>query len=240
MRQTSSVTIAHSITHRRICTITFLQLLLANIIHSLPYITFVVAFRGPPPVSRTDTISPGTISASRWVVLVLALFSSGCMRRGPKLRFDPMHLGTGFGISSDGTTPDPALEKKHKRDEPNVIDYCNSSMLDFILLSYVCPAHILALATLTTQISPLAFRSYQVDQLRQSDLPHLEETLRNSGVRASVWADDEPLEIDEAGKPAQKQVTSMTVIKAVWYGRGSIVLICESALTQPVRARHAS
>lgn len=144
MRQTSSLTIAHSITHRRICTCTFLLLLLANIIHSLPCITFVVAFRGPPPVSRTDAISPGTISATRWVVLVLALFSSGCMRRGPKLRFDPMQLGTGFGISSDGTTPDEALEKKQKRDEPNVIDYCNSSMLDFILLSYVCLTYVLS------------------------------------------------------------------------------------------------
>jgi hypothetical protein len=232
MRQTSSLTIAHSITHRRICTITFLLLLFANIIHSLPYITFVVVFRGPPPVSRTDTISPGTISSIRWVVLVFALFASGSMRRGPKLRFDPMHLGTGFGISSDGTMPDEALEKKQKGDEPNVIDYCNSSMLDFILLSYVCAAHVLALAKLTTQISPLAFRSYQVDRLRQSDLPHLEDKLRNSGVRASVWAEGEPLELDETGKPVQKQVTSMTVIKAVWYGRGSIVLICEFALAR--------
>lgn len=90
------------------------------------------------------------------------------------------------------------------------------------------------LAPLTNQISPLAFRSYHVDQLRQSDLPHLEEKLRNSGVRASVWAENEPIEIDEAGKPVQKQVTSMTVIKAVWYDRGSIVLICEFALARIV------
>jgi hypothetical protein len=55
-----------------------------------------------------------------------------------------MQLGTGFGISSDGTTPDEALEKKQKRNEPNVIDYCNSSMLDFILLSYVCLTYVLS------------------------------------------------------------------------------------------------
>jgi hypothetical protein len=76
------------------------------------------------------------------------------------------------------------------------------------------------------QISPLAFRSHQVDQLQQTDLPHLEETIRNAGVRASLWNDDaKSSERGVAGRVEQGKVTNWQLLKAVWAGRGLVVTI---------------
>lgn len=76
------------------------------------------------------------------------------MRRGPKLHFEPLALGTGFGINATTGVPaggkaikgstkagDSDIELQPKFDSSggadNVMDYANSSMLSFIFLAYV-------------------------------------------------------------------------------------------------------
>jgi hypothetical protein len=80
-------------------------------------------------------------------VIIYTLVVVGCMRRGPRLNFEPMKLGTGFGVNSEEKKADDRTikvdgedveEDGGLRDEKgNVVDYQNSSLLSFILLFYV-------------------------------------------------------------------------------------------------------
>ena len=76
------------------------------------------------------------------------------MRRGPKLHYSPLSLGTGFGVNAntenvagggtikgDCASSDSDVELQPKFDtegaRQNVLDYRNASMLTFIFLTYV-------------------------------------------------------------------------------------------------------
>ena len=71
------------------------------------------------------------------------------MRRGPRLRHDPMKLGTAFGVNADPDDPalrsvdemveaDDNIVRGEKGDDAsNVLDYRNSAMIDFVFLTYV-------------------------------------------------------------------------------------------------------
>lgn len=98
-------------------------------------------YKVSPSSYDAAAINPSHVAWIRSVALVGALIVAGTIRRGPKLRFDPMRIGTGFGIT--------AAEKEGTRsnglkaaDEMNVIDYSNSAMLDFIFLSFVSESFI--------------------------------------------------------------------------------------------------
>ncbi|ORX34322.1 hypothetical protein BD324DRAFT_637552 [Kockovaella imperatae] len=85
-------------------------------------------------------------------------------------------------------------------DRANVFDWSGSSILSFIGLFYVWP---------------LVTRSWRADQLRPTDLPHLEQTMRQSGLR-------EMLEDTVTGT-----WTERTLLYAAWKGKISIIISCE-------------
>ncbi|OCF43038.1 hypothetical protein I317_03131 [Kwoniella heveanensis CBS 569] len=221
--------------HRTLCLTVFLLSLAMIIGHPLPGIVFTIkTYLSPPSVS---TRHANLVYHLRTACLVSVLLAVGCMRRGPKLYFPPPKLGTGFGINKEreegGATGSsngvrikltPAEEEEsdipvplsgitidddvniQAEEKSNVFDYHNSSMLNFIFLSY---------------IASLAFRSMKVDSLSQSDLPLLEEKTRNSSIRETAFSsshkDSQAVQIDK--------VTSWSVVKTLWHGKGTIVLI---------------
>lgn len=129
----------------------FLATLSLVIAHSMPSIAYTVAtHRGAPLVHSY------TLSTLRTAALVIAFLASGVMRRGPKLHYEPLKLGTGFGVNA---APDEVLggdmikgkikpgdsevllrslnvpKDVEKRD--NVLDYRGCSMLSLISIAYV-------------------------------------------------------------------------------------------------------
>ena len=95
------------------------------------------------------------IGTARVITLILTFLTVGMIRRGPKLHYAPLKLGTGFGLNAEaevkpggkpicGTPENPGesdimVEPKYdpRGAEDNVIDYANSSMLSFLLIFYV-------------------------------------------------------------------------------------------------------
>lgn len=129
----------------------FLATLSLVIAHSMPSIAYTVAtHRGAPLVHSY------TLSTLRTAALVIAFLASGVMRRGPKLHYEPLRLGTGFGVNA---APDEVLggdmikgkikpgdsEVLLRRSDAsvdqetraNVLDYHGCSMLSFVFLAYV-------------------------------------------------------------------------------------------------------
>ena len=138
--------------HYALCVFLFLSSGLCLILHPLPSILYTILTHRAPP---SFNLGYPQIRTGRNVALALVFLISGCMRRGPKRRFTPLRLGTGFGVNSDEPEKPPGgraitgpnldgdndvevqstLEAKNT--SCNVLDYAGSSMLDFILLSYV-------------------------------------------------------------------------------------------------------
>ncbi|WVF71138.1 hypothetical protein IAT40_005935 [Kwoniella sp. CBS 6097] len=219
--------------HRMLCVTVFLLSFTMIILHPLPGITFtIITHRSPPSVS---TPHANLIYHLRTASLILVLLAVGCMRRGPRLYFPPPKLGTGFGINKEkeegGTSNSgvrikltPAEEEEsdipvplsgitidddvniQAEEQSNVFDYHNSSMLNFIFLTY---------------IASLAFRSMKVDSLSQSDLPLMDEKTRNSSIRETAFSSDnkdsEAVRVDK--------VTSWAVVKTLWHGREAVVIV---------------
>ncbi|WVR06775.1 hypothetical protein IAU60_003810 [Kwoniella sp. DSM 27419] len=220
----------HLALHRTLCQTLFLTFLLLLALHPLPSIYYTIKTHTAPP-NLSNPYAP-LVQNLRLSSLLACLVAVGCMRRGPKLYFQPPSLQTGFGLAGErhditeggvkikltpadqegeapltGVTIDQqAIPARTNGEEEtsNVFDYGSSSMLDFVFLSYC---------------SSLAFRSMRVPALKQSDLPHMEEQTRNSGVRESVVADDH----DRARRPTP--VTQWQLVKALWSGKGAIVLV---------------
>ena len=147
--------------HRFLCLFTFILLLISLVAHSVPFILYIIITHLPAPdfypiiIPSTPWI---TIPRLRNISILLTLLVAGKMRRGPKLRYTPLKLGTGFGVNAEkdnatvmetatsamsasaGITDDlEVLGKKYEDvgEESNVIDYQNSAMLDLIFLTYV-------------------------------------------------------------------------------------------------------
>jgi hypothetical protein len=85
-------------------------------------------------LSATSThIQVTTLDATKLATLLLVWVTSGCMRRGPLLRYNEIKLGTGFGVSaSTDIEADPT--------GPNVIDWRGCPMLKLVTLSQVSSA----------------------------------------------------------------------------------------------------
>lgn len=139
--------------HRTLCELTFFLSLFSLILHALPNVAYTVLTRRRTPRVH-NSVWLGSI---RTIALLSTLFSSGLMRRGPRLRFSPISLGTGFGINAstgealggkavNGKPGDSDVELQPKieidDETDNVLDYANSSMLSFIFLTYVCEPHL--------------------------------------------------------------------------------------------------
>ncbi|KIY31831.1 hypothetical protein I305_05795 [Cryptococcus gattii E566] len=97
--------------------------------------------------------------------------------------------------------------------KPNVFDYHNSSMINFVLLTY---------------IAPLAIRSAHVASLHQSDLPILEDETRNSGMYEAFFTSNSTSQTKVTGlklMARSKTITSWQLFKTLWADRGWIVFI---------------
>jgi len=137
--------------HRAFCLVTFLTTLLLLVAHSMPGIAYTVATRRAAPLAHSYTLSN-----LRTAVLLVAFIAAGLTRRGPKLRYEPLKLGTGFGINA---SPDdvpggdvikgkikagdseallqPTVDRADVGQQDNVLDYQGCSMLSFVFLAYV-------------------------------------------------------------------------------------------------------
>ncbi|WVQ79444.1 hypothetical protein IAT38_001542 [Cryptococcus sp. DSM 104549] len=200
----------------------------------LMIVAYATSFIFPCTLSRLTSPRPSfsakhytLVHHLRTTALIVSLFVAGSIRRGPKLYYPPSRLRTGFGLNnekvgSDGqvafslTAPEDGSEDcdrsasigrdAEKDCDSNVFDYGNSSMLSFLSLLY---------------IAPLARRLIQVPALTQANLPLLERSSRDSGVNATVT-----YEKNEDGVMVRTEtVTSWKLIKALWRGRGTSVLI---------------
>ncbi len=132
--------------HRQLCTIPVLFLSLLLVSHAIPTTVYIVLTRHSQPSLRPAL---AIVSRCRTAALLATLLSLGSMRRGPRLRHEPMRLGTSFGVNAD-----PADQKTKPNDEgiadessdllgrkggevSNVLDYRNSAMLALVLQTYV-------------------------------------------------------------------------------------------------------
>ncbi|WVO18186.1 hypothetical protein L204_105890 [Cryptococcus depauperatus] len=216
--------------HRRFCTTLFLTLIALVIVHLLPGITYTIIthLSSPSLSARHSTI----IHHLRSVFILLSLIAAGGMRRGPRLYCPPPKLGTGFGLNEEkedkamiikltateennglsscsATTLSSQEEEQYARDEnqSNVFDYRNSSMLNLLSLCFM---------------TPLARLSINVDSLSQSDLPVMEEHIRNSSIREYAFSDSpKNSELD----PCHEVVTNWMLVKSLWAGKGTIIVL---------------
>ena len=89
------------------------------------------------------------------------------------------------------------------------------------------------------QVWPLVKRSTVADQLARSDLPYLEQYVRQAGFTQMNWdaekegevrLDDSPDGLDSTRRKRVaplKTYTHWALLKATWSGRGKVVLSCE-------------
>ncbi|WVW84262.1 hypothetical protein I302_106292 [Kwoniella bestiolae CBS 10118] len=123
----------------------------------------------------------------------------------------PPEDGDGNGnVPLSGITIGSSHETEYKgvveREESNVLDYDNSSMLSFIFLGY---------------IGKLGFRSMKVESLSQDDLPLLEERTRNSGITENVFSSDDKSKVNLR----THTVTGWDLVKSMWRGKGTAVFV---------------
>lgn len=82
---------------------------------------------------------------------------------------------------------------------------------------------------LTDQVARILKRSMTAETLVLDDLPHLAEEVRKTGYRDALSEKQGTIQLDEndetsTSPPTQKLVTSWQLVKAVWQGRGYVVL----------------
>jgi hypothetical protein len=110
--------------HVNFCQSAFLLLLFASIANTLPWASFVLAHhRGPP--------SEGYLGIACQSIGLIAFLVAGCIKRGPRFRYDPALLGTGFGVGNG------VFGEQAPADESNVVDWSGCAMLSYVTLFYV-------------------------------------------------------------------------------------------------------
>lgn len=85
-------------------------------------------------------------------------------------------------------------------------------------------------------MSRLAFRSVKVEQLLPTDLPHMEDYIRQSGAEEDLRTD----KAKEGGinlSTGPEQITKWMLVKSLWRGRGMTVFISELSFHTGARAR---
>ncbi|ORX40310.1 hypothetical protein BD324DRAFT_607321 [Kockovaella imperatae] len=190
--------------HRTFCKVLFVFVSTPLILHPMVGVLYTIYTHRSIP-----SLGPWYTEHARTIALVVTLFVGGCMRRGPKLHYQQLILMTGFGVNAE-----PATEKGIKpAPEMNVLDWSNCSLMAFIGLFYIWP---------------LAKRSMQVVQLSRTDLPHLEQYVRQSGFSYMMWnVDSKEGQVKLGDGPVKKapppKWTEWTLLKATWSGRGSVI-----------------
>lgn len=133
----------HKLVTQAVFTLTVLDI----IIHTLPMMVYTSSIRHAPPTLHSFRY----FTLAQYTVQISALLSIGCMRRGPKLRFEPMKLSTGFGLNkqkiSDGDNGEnssmsleesgASLPGSKGKSEANVFDRDECSILGFVFFVYV-------------------------------------------------------------------------------------------------------
>ena len=114
--------------HRSFCSWAFYLLFIALTLHTLPPFVYTLAVHHPPPLPLD------WVPVARTISLLGAWIAAGCMRRGPKMAYEPPRLGTGFGLSRD---PKKSVVAEVGEEESNVFDRANCALFDFCLLTYV-------------------------------------------------------------------------------------------------------
>jgi len=66
---------------------------------------------------------------------MISLLTVGSMRRIPELYFEPMKMGTGFGVNQE-----VRRSKKAGKEESNVLDRAGCPIIEFLFLIYVSPS----------------------------------------------------------------------------------------------------
>ncbi|BEI85636.1 hypothetical protein CcaverHIS002_0510370 [Cutaneotrichosporon cavernicola] len=188
--------------HRLACVATFFAGLASIILHLAPDVVYILSTqRGPPPVDAATLLT----GRMHLVTLIAACVSAGCMRRGPLLRTREARFGSGFGVESSPDEDFDWRKLSFEDEEPDtmpVIDYGNSSMLNFLTLGY--------------SIS-LAKKSLEVEALQQSDLPVLEDWVRRGGTEHLAALEPQGMDL--------QATTAIGLMKALWAGRGKVIFI---------------
>ncbi|ORX35588.1 hypothetical protein BD324DRAFT_682363 [Kockovaella imperatae] len=214
--------IKHTRFHRSFCTVTFLFVSLLILLHASPHILYIVFTHLPAPNFYPPLLPKApylTLSLLRNVILVLTLLISGSMRRGPRMQYTPMALGTGFGVNAekdDAKVYDKALtpaqvddieaRRKAAEEHSNVLDYSHSCMLSFCFMAYCYP---------------LAKTSITKSRLLMSDLPQIEQRIRNDGAERIISRAPGRIALPTG----DDKITRWQLIKLVWGGRGLTVTI---------------
>ena len=115
--------------HKFLTEINFMILLTALVIHYLPPTLHTYLTRFAPPSPYSPSWTPWVRSGIEGFTLIVI----GCMRRTPRLHYQPMKMGTGFGMNSEPTSS----KRSQKKEDANVMDRAGCTILEFVFLIYV-------------------------------------------------------------------------------------------------------
>jgi hypothetical protein len=114
--------------HKTLTQTNFVILLSVLVFHFLPPTLQTYSTRIAPPSPYHPYWSPWV----RTTVEMISLLAVGSMRRIPELYFEPMKMGTGFGVNQE-----VRRSRKGGKEESNVLDRAGCPIIEFLFLIYV-------------------------------------------------------------------------------------------------------
>jgi len=114
--------------HKTLTQTNFVILLSVLIFHYLPPTLQTYKTRLAPPSPYDPYWAPWVRSG----IEIFSLLAVGSMRRLPELYFEPMMMGTGFGVNKE-----IKRAKKAGKEESNVLDRAGCPIVEFLFLIYV-------------------------------------------------------------------------------------------------------
>ncbi|KAL7420559.1 hypothetical protein Q5752_004510 [Cryptotrichosporon argae] len=206
-----TLVLQHPTLHRVFVTATFWSLLAGLALHFVPDITFTLLTHRAAPTEPNRLI--GLV---RVLSTLGGLAAAGSMRRGPKLRCNPLRLGTGYGIRADevdqtgaNLSSDANEDHQTNGDGANVLDYDNCSLISLCTLAYS---------------AKVVIDSTRKGTLTHADMPQLNARARAAGLAALAQLDT----------GADGRVTSLGIVKTLFGPMKWTVLFCLSLETAAV------
>lgn len=114
--------------HKTLTQTNFIILLSVLVFHFLPPTLQTYYTRTAPPTSYDPHWSPWV----RTAIEMVSLLAVGSMRRIPELYFEPMKMGTGFGVNQE-----IRRSRTAGKEESNVLDRAGCPIIEFLFLIYV-------------------------------------------------------------------------------------------------------